>query len=190
MRRRSSLFPMFVLAVCAVAVWTYFSPYRAMNDLRAAAEAGDAEAMNELVDFPALRESIKQGVSTAVSRQLDDTSNPLARLGGWFAGKLASPLVDTFVSPDGIAALTRGSRPGEGGRQAASGDEAKADGESWKDDVKVDREYEGVDRFVVHFIDRESNRERVALVWHRDGLAGWKLTGVRLPADPGAKDER
>ncbi|HEU0051961.1 MAG TPA: DUF2939 domain-containing protein, partial [Longimicrobium sp.] len=65
-----------MLALCAAAGWSYLSPYRAMNDLREAAERGDRERMNELVDFPALRESVKLGVSTAVSQQLDDVSNP------------------------------------------------------------------------------------------------------------------
>ena len=177
MAKRRPLAPLFVIALCAAAVWLYFTPYLAMNRLQKAAEQGDTEALNELVDFPAFRESVKQGVSTAVARQIDDESNPLARLGGWIAGRLSSPLVDTFVSPEGIAALSRGERPGDDSADRAGDDGVRAP------DVKIRRGYDGFDRFVVHFHDREDGQEKVALVWKREGIAGWRLTGIRLPPD-------
>jgi hypothetical protein len=48
--------------------------------------------------------------------------------------------------------------------------------------VKVDRGYESLDQFVVHFKDKTDGQEKMALVMHRDGLFHWKLAGVRLPA--------
>jgi hypothetical protein len=177
MKKRGFLTPFVFLALLFGAVWLYFTPYLALRQLQKAAEAGDVETMNELVDFPALRESVKTGVSTAVAREIGDQGNPLARVGGMIAGTLAAPLVNTFVSPEGIAALTRGRRPDRDGQSGDDGGRVEVEG------IDVERGYESVDRFVVRFVDEESGRERVSLVMRREGIAGWKLSGVRLPEE-------
>ncbi|HEX2203332.1 MAG TPA: DUF2939 domain-containing protein [Longimicrobium sp.] len=182
MAKKRSLAPFALLVVLLAAAWMYATPYLAMRKLQAAAEAGDTRALNELVDFPALRESVKQELRSTVSRRIAaDEGNPLAALGGLIAGKLASPFVDAAVTPQGIAALTEGRRPGEEGEKEGGERGVRAP------DVKVKRGYEGVDKFVVHFHEKESGDERIALVLERDGLAGWKLTGVRLPRPEDAK---
>ena len=181
MARKSSLAPFAVLVMLFAAVWLYFTPHLAMRRLQTAAEAGDTQALNELVDFPAFRESVKQGVRTAVAREISDRDDPLARLGGMIAGAFAAPLVDAFVTPEGIAALTEGRRPSEDG-----GGEDR-DGGVRAPDLEVDREYEGLDRFVIRFREKETGQERVALVMRRDGIADWKLAGVRLPAESGER---
>ncbi|HYJ81009.1 MAG TPA: DUF2939 domain-containing protein [Longimicrobiaceae bacterium] len=174
MKKRFSFGPFLFLAVLFAGVWFYFSPYLALRKLQTAAEAGDTATLNELVDFPALRASVKQGVSTAVAREIDDEGNPLAAIGGFLAGRLASPVVDVAVSPEGIAALTRGDPRGggEGGRPRVDAPELEAK-----------RRYESLDRFVVHFVEEDSGKERLALVMQREGIAGWKLVGVRLPEE-------
>lgn len=177
------LFPLAALAAVAAGVWLYLTPYLAIDDLREAAEAGDTQTLNEMVDFPAFRESVKTGVKTAVAREIGDDGNPLARLGGWFAGQLASPMVDVFVSPEGIAALTRGERPDQDGARGSNDrDGASEDGDRVRaPKLEMRREYEGMDRFIVHFHDPESGEERFSLVMEREGIAGWELTGFRLP---------
>lgn len=183
MARKRSLAPFVFLVVLAAAAWMYATPYLAMRKLQAAAEAGDTRALNDLVDFPALRESVKSELRGTVSRRIaSDEGNPLAALGGMLAGKLASPFVDAAVTPQGIAALTEGRRPGEEGARDGGKRGVRAP------DVKVKQGYEALDRFVVRFHDREKGDERVALVLEREGLAGWKLTGVRL--DGGDRDEK
>ena len=176
-RKRSAFSSLLILAVLFAAVWMYFTPYLAMNRLQKAAKEGDTEALNELVDFPALRESVKTNVRSAVSHSVGrDRNNPFAVLGGILAGAMASPLVDAFVTPSGIAALTEGERPGS--RHEAADSVARVRVKN----VKVKRGYESMDLFVVHFVDRNDGREKMALLLHRDGLSHWKLTGIRLPA--------
>jgi hypothetical protein len=182
MRKRSSLAPFLFLALLFAGVWLYFTPYLALRKIQAAAERGDAETLNEMVDFPAFRESVKQGVRTAVSREIshggEGSGNPFAAIGGMIAGALVGPMVDGLVTPEGIAALTNGIRPDRDGDGKGSGGEER----TIDPDVEITREYESVDRFVIHFVDEKSGKERLALVMHRDGLADWKLSGVRLPA--------
>ncbi|HKP76022.1 MAG TPA: DUF2939 domain-containing protein [Longimicrobiaceae bacterium] len=173
--KRSSLSTLLVLAVLFAGVWLYFTPYLALNRLQKAAQHGDTEAMTELVDFPSLRESVKTNVRTSVEHAVSRKHNPIGVLGGLTAGAVASPLVDAFVTPQGIAALTNGERPG--GRDHADGD-----GNVRVKNVKVKRGYEGVDLFVVHFVDKTSGDERMSLLMRRDGIVHWRLSGIRLPS--------
>src|SRR6185436_7220516 len=104
--KRSPFSTLLVLAVLFAGVWLYFTPYLALNRLQKAARNGDSEAMAEMVDFPSLRESVKTNVRTQVERAVGRRSNPIGVLGGLLAGAVTSPLVDAFVTPQGIAALT------------------------------------------------------------------------------------
>jgi len=173
--KRSPFSTLIVLAVLFAGVWLYFTPYFALNRLQKAAQHGDTEAMTELVDFPSLRESVKTGVRSSVEHAVSRNHNPIGVLGGLLAGAVASPLVDAFVTPQGIAALTNGERPGD--RHHADGDANVR-----VKNVKVKRGYEGVDLFVVHFVDKTSGNERMALLMRRDGIVHWRLSGIRLPS--------
>ncbi|HEX6748903.1 MAG TPA: DUF2939 domain-containing protein [Longimicrobium sp.] len=174
-KKRSAFSSLLILAVLFGALWMYFTPYLAMSRLQKAAKEGDTETLNELVDFPALRESVKTNVRSAVEHSVGRRGNPLGVLGGLLAGAVASPLVDAFVTPSGIAALTQGERPG-------SHRDGHSDARVRVKDVKVKRGYEGVDLFVVHFVGKNDGAERMALLLRRDGLIHWRLSGIRLPA--------
>jgi len=174
MRRRGSFAPLFSLVLCLAAAWLYFSPYLAYRRLTRAADRGDVEALNALVDFPALRASFKANVTSTVSREISaDADNPFAAIGGALAGVITAPVVDAAVTPAGIAALTRGNDP-------LDGDEK--DGEEEGSRLERDRRYEGLNRFAVRYLDPETGGEAFALLLRRDGL-GWTLTGVRFGRD-------
>ncbi len=178
MRRRSPLVPLFSLALCVFAAWMYFSPYLAYRNLTRAADRGDVEALNELVDFPALRTSFKENLKNAVAREISaDADNPLAAMGGALAGMLTSRVVDAAVTPAGIAALTRGNDPTEGDGADQADENAREN-----ENVERDRRYEGLNRFAVRYLDKENGGEQYALILRRDGL-GWKLSGVRFGRD-------
>lgn len=175
MRRKSRFLPLFSLAICVAAAWLYFSPYLAYRQVTKAAERGDVEALNEVVDFPALRTSFKDNVRTAVAREISsDRGNPFAAVGGALAGLVTGPVIDAAVTPSGIAALTKGDDPRDGERDDKAG-EARTD-------VERDRRYEGTNRFAVRYLDRETGAEQYALILTRDGLR-WKLSGVRFGRD-------
>ena len=175
MRRRSPFLPLLALSLCAALVWAYFTPYFTLRKLQAAAEAGDVKTLNALVDFPAVRASVTDEVRTAATRGVaGERQSGAARVGallaGAVAGAVAQPLVNTVVTPSGVSLLIQGRRPGE---------KRPAEGRSWREDVKIERGYEGMNRFLVRYTDRESGDARVALVLEREGL-DWRLTGVRI----------
>jgi hypothetical protein len=165
--------PIFSLALCVAAAWLYFTPYMAVNKLQAAAERGDSQALNEMVDFPALRTSIRTEIQSATARGIQKDGGVFAAFGAAAAGFVVGPVVDAAVTPEGIGLLMKGQRPSNG--KDDSGDE-----DDWRDDVKISRRWEASDRFVVQYRDARSGDERIALVMRRDGVR-WKLAGVRFP---------
>jgi hypothetical protein len=167
---------LFTLALFAVIGWLYFTPYMALDKLQAAAEAGDATALNEMVDFPALRTSIKTEVQGAVSRGIQKDGGVFAAAAAAVTGVIVEPVVNAAVTPEGISLMMKGERPTD--------DEAadRKDDDSWREDTKIGRRYEASDRFVVEYRDRQSGDERISLVMQRDGLR-WRLAGVRFPRE-------
>jgi hypothetical protein len=172
--RRGPLVPLFALALCAALVWLYFTPYLALRRMQDAAERGDTATLSAMVDFPALRASLKDGVRDETARRIGlDRGGRPTRLGGVLAGTVAGaitdPIVNTMVTPAGVSLLLQGRTPGDGARPEGS----------WREGVRIDRGYEGINRFVVRYEDRETGASRAALVLRREGL-GWRLVGARL----------
>src|ERR1700739_1504736 len=90
-----------VAMVVAAIGYAYASPYIAVKHMKAAAEARGAVALNEYVDYPALRLSLKQQVGDELHRRVEGqhSSNPLLILGAVIGAALIGPLVDAYATP-------------------------------------------------------------------------------------------
>src|SRR4051812_42203371 len=94
-------------AVVLALVLAYLaSPYVSFYFFTRAIRANDRAALESFVDFPSLRQSLKQELRAmlpkSTSKKDDDAlSGVVARLGP----SLIDQLVDAFVTPDGLAAL-------------------------------------------------------------------------------------
>jgi hypothetical protein len=110
---RPLIVTLIVIVVIAALGFGYASPYIALNNLKRAADARDAQTVNQYVDFPALRESLKQQVTGLFTRRLDGhgNGNPFAAIGAMIGVALIGPLVDAYATPDGVAALLNGMPP-------------------------------------------------------------------------------
>ncbi|MBB4514814.1 DUF2939 domain-containing protein [Paraburkholderia fungorum] len=110
---RPLIVTLIVIVVIAALGFGYASPYIALNNLKRAADARDAQTVNQYVDFPALRESLKQQVTGLLTRRLDGhgSGNPFAAIGAMIGVALIGPLVDAYATPDGVAALLNGMPP-------------------------------------------------------------------------------
>ncbi|CAE6833430.1 DUF2939 domain-containing protein [Paraburkholderia haematera] len=115
--KRSAIRPLIIslilIAVIAALGFGYASPYMALNNLKRAADARDTQTVNEYVDFPALRESLKQQVTGLLTRRIDahGNGNPFAAIGAMIGVALIGPLVDAYATPDGVAAILNGMPP-------------------------------------------------------------------------------
>lgn len=171
--RRRTLPSLLLLALFAAAAGLYFTPHLSIMRLQKAAERGDAVALERMVDFPALRTSVKENVRSGVERRISRDRGALAVIGGMVAGVVADPVVDAAVTPAGIAALTRGRTPGDRADEPDTGPRSDPR-------LRIERGYEDVSTFGVRYVDRETGREHLALLLRRIGLTGWKLDGIRV----------
>src|SRR3546814_946941 len=101
-----------VAVLAALPAWTAAGPYRTVNAIRDAAQARDAQAMAEQVDFPALRSSLKAQLGDRLLREVGTPSpdNPFAAFGLSIAGGLVGGMVDVLVTPAGLGAMMEGRR--------------------------------------------------------------------------------
>ena len=197
------------LAMVVAAIgYAYASPYIAVKHMKAAADARDAVALNEYVDYPALRLSLKQQVGEMLHRRVEGqhSSNPLLILGAVIGAALISPLVDAYATPEGVAALLDGMPPtGKPGDRphapppAESGTETTEPAQSAQSAPAAapppapvasgnpapearpvtTAGYRGLNEFALTW-DRGSTGEHYAAILQRHGLFSWKLSAVEL----------
>jgi hypothetical protein len=170
-----------VACVC-VAAWVGAGPYITLHQIKVAAEAGDVEALEDLVDFPSFKESIKETVKAMMAKQMTKgelRDNPFAGLGMLLATAFIDPMVDAFVSPSGIAALTSGKKPEQPTVQKVPATKTASNNDSTnRSDVQADMGFESLSKFLVKF-HSAGKEDGVTLVLKRHGLF-WKLSALRL----------
>ncbi|CAE6696660.1 hypothetical protein R69619_00515 [Paraburkholderia nemoris] len=199
---RPLIVTLIVIVVIAALGFCYASPYMALNTLKRAADARDAQTVNEYVDFPALRESLKQQVTGLLTRRLDvqGNGNPLAAIGAMIGVALIGPLVDAYATPDGVAALLNGMPPrGNPGERppvpAGAGNPPAApaaapepapppagnNGNSATppQPPQTTAGYRGLNEFVVSY-QHGAGDARYSAILRREGLFTWKLAAVNL----------
>lgn len=170
-----------VAVLAALLAWTAAGPYRTVNAIRDAAQARDAQAMAEQVDFPALRSSLKAQLSDRLLREVGTPSpdNPFAAFGLSIAGGLVGGMVDVLVTPAGLGAMMEGRRTWDraSGTPPPSSDEAR-DPSAPRPLQDAQYRYESLSRFTATVHDDQGRP--VVFVMTRRGL-DWKLSDIRLP---------
>lgn len=191
-----------VIALIAVLGLLYASPYIALDRMKRAADARDAETVNTYVDFPLLRESLKEQVGQLLTRKIDvqKSGNPLALLGAMIGAALIGPLVDSYATPDGVAAILNGmpprGDPGEKPPAPPSADSANAGTAPGSPQTRppvasapaqpapkhppaTTAGYRSFDTFAVNY-QHGAGDARYSAVLRRYGLFSWKLVGIEL----------
>ncbi len=197
---KSVVITLIVAVVVAVLGLIYASPYIALDRLKRAADARDAQTVNQYVDFPSLRESLKDQVGQLLTRKIDTqkSGNPLAMIGAMIGAALIGPLVDSYATPDGVAALLNGIPPrGDPGEKppvpseansAAGGAPEAAPAQpaptavapsSPKPPQQTTAGYRSFDTFAVNYQHGAGNA-RYSAILRRYGLFSWKLVAVEL----------
>ena len=149
----------------------YLGPYITLLRLKAAVEERNAEEVAECVDFPAVRQSLKEQLQTVVSQRFDSQNNPLAALAAGFAVSVADGFVDRLVTPDGLATLMAGQKPALAGNVPTPGTPAREPLEG------ATYGYESFGTFVVK-VPTQGGSIRFVLV--RNGI-DWTLSRIEIP---------
>jgi hypothetical protein len=168
-------------ALLVAAATSFASPWWTLHDLQSAAARRDADAVAALVDFPALRASVKSQVQRSLDRNLGmaGSDNPLAKFGQALASTLVDPLVDAVVSPAGVAAMVEHGKITVAKPQAEPGaaDAPPAPASTPAEPPRYAVHYRGLNGFAV------TARDGGSFLFHRTGLWSWQLAGIELPAE-------
>src|ERR1700674_589080 len=174
-----------IIAVVAAGA-TDFSPEITIYQLRQAVKDKDDGALSEHIDFPALRESLRNQLQLVVANAMavkDREDNPFAALGVMLAEKMIGGIVDSIVSPAAIRMsfqLQTAPTAQSEAKHDASGSPQGPD-QSASPDIgpSFTVHSRGLSRFVL--VQRRGNLS-IHYTFRRERLT-WKLVSMDLPAD-------
>ena len=160
-----------LVIVAVVLGWYWASPFFSVASLRNAALRGTAAELNTRVDFSRLREELKTQISILmIARMAEDLrANPFAAIGVALAAKLTDVMIDTMVTPAGIASLMEPAKD-------RAPDELSGLHLMFSSDFVVQRD--GISAF--DFYAANEREKKPALRFSRDGL-NWRLVGIHMP---------
>lgn len=152
-----------VLLAVAGGGWLWGSPYLTLLHLKRAADARDLAAISARIDFPAVRADLK----TQLRERLEPRKgSALEQLGEAIAERLADPVVDAAVTPEGMRALFASAAVAKAARPSFGNVDPK--------EMRVRRD--GLGRFAL----TSANGSGPEVVFELQGLT-WRVTAVRLP---------
>jgi hypothetical protein len=175
----------------ALLVAFYFaSPVLALQNLTAAAKAGDKARLESAVDFPAVRESLKSQLKATMTRKFEEDpklrDNPFAAFGQMLLVGVVDKAVDAYATPDAIADMVATSKPPKNISATPGGPVIEQPAPEAKPKAKSDTEvhygYQDLNHFRATYRDRkDGDQEPFGLVLERRGIFKWKLTRIELP---------
>lgn len=160
----------------AFAALLYASPYIALRSIGKAIDRRDAEAVSEYVDFPALRENVKGQLLVKMQAEMNTPAmagNPFAAVGQMLAAGFINQFTETMISPAGVMLMLENGKASKPTDIAAAG--ARIDTKPTRQRVDLVVDYQGWSKVFVH-----PKNEPGGFIFRRDGLIGWKLTGIRM----------
>ena len=180
--KRRSLITAAAVAVGLFLIAYFASPLLAVRGLVSAAKAGDEAALEQRVDFTALRQSMKNEMNARLvaemRKDLGDHDKALGGLGMLLAPSFISSAVDTLITPKAVAAMVTEARE----PRAADGiGQARPKTDDADDKIKRSYSYRGLNTFAVTLHEQDRPERRLSLLMERRNLFFWKLAGVELP---------
>ena len=167
------------------AIYLYASPYLVLNSIKNAAQQGDADKLSGYIDFPSVKQSMKDQVKAAMVEELaaSDEQDGFEALGTMLAAAMIDPLIDGLVTPDGVALMIQGQKLDFDLNNDKPEDKPKAKNE----DTDYKAGYLSFNRFKVQIIDADDPNESLDVIMHRDWLS-CKVTRINFSLD--SKDKK
>jgi hypothetical protein len=90
--------------------FTTSGPFRTIYAIKDSLRTSDAKNIGKYVDFPVLRQNIKDQLGTVLTDRVSDAleNNPLGAVVSGFSANLADRMIESFVTPAGLRALMSG----------------------------------------------------------------------------------
>jgi hypothetical protein len=154
-------------------------PYLTISAIKTGIVENDSEKLSENIEFPTLRQNMKEQFNAVMMKnavtEMED--NPFAALAAGLATQMVDGIVDSFITPSGLAALMEGEKPNEG---VAISDTATPPPE--KDELFKNARfsYDSMSKFSI-WVPNDKGEE-VRFVLKRVGFS-WKLVNLVIPMD-------
>lgn len=167
-----------ILAAIVIAVISFFAaPGVAFFAIRSAADANDAAALSRLIDYTAVRQSLRPQLNGNPAAQAPAASfleDPIGAVRRQFeqAAPALGPQPDIYLTPAAVAALTRGE-----GRYAAQRTAPAPEGE--RRDLFPEPVFWGVNRARMAVTDEGGSK--TIFTFERKGPFEWRLVHIALP---------
>ena len=177
--------PWLVGLLVIFAIYLYASPYLVLNNIKNAAEQGDADKLSGYIDFPSVKQSMKDQVKAVMVKELASSKeqNGFEALGTMLGAAMIDPLIDGLVTPDGVALMLQGQKLDFDLNNDTPEDKPKSKNE----DIDYKAGYLSFNRFKVQVIDADDPNESIDVIMHRDWLS-WKVTRINFSLD--SKDKK
>lgn len=175
------------VAVVGFAVAYFGSPVLAARDLTEAAKTGDEAELKRLVDFPSFRSSLKDELrDEMVARLRMDNAlgdSALSGIGMILAPGLVNGAIDILITPEVIAEVVNSGETPDPTRRLRIREPEKAGADAKGDEVKQSYGFRDLNTFTITLSQTDDPDQKLALLMKRQGLFGWKLSGVDINPD-------
>lgn len=167
--------------VVLVLAYVVASPWITVYQMKQAADAQDGEQLSEYIDFPSVRQSLKDQLNARVLGEIDkdEDANPMAALGASFAGMVVERMVDAYVTPAAITEMMKGDTPKEAPEKPRDLPPSEP-GEEPEPLADARMGYADLNRFVIELEAKDAEDKPAKFVLRRRGM-GWQLTEILLP---------
>jgi Protein of unknown function (DUF2939) len=179
MRSTIKIAAVLVVLWLAYAAWPFFDVYRLLD----AVQARDVAALNDRIDFLALRRSLTAQIARTYLRLTGKAGQPGSIVEQFTVGvatSVADPLVAKLVSPEALLDLLQTGRPSgiaADNIPSIEGIGAQAAGNAWR--LYLNSEL-GIGRFFITLPVDKPPPESFRLGFCLTGWT-WKLCGIELP---------
>jgi hypothetical protein len=171
-----------ITIVIVISAYLYASPYLALKNLKSAAEQNDIETINQYIDYPSVRQSLKDQLSAyMLEDSKPEKSNTLAKFGKMLANSMAEPLLDAVVTPTGIGLILQGKNLNPS--HMSSNTPMTNDPQQAKEEnTEYKLYYTSFNRFVIDVKSKQRHNQQVQVVMQREGLH-WQIKQIIIPLD-------
>lgn len=167
------------------------SPYIVLYQIKQAIQAKDAEKVSRYIDYPSVRQSVKDQMNAMMMQEMSQMSNRntggFEQLGALFATTMVDKMVDGYVTPHGLEKALAGKDMTPMGNDSVSNqgeqtDTHPNDFSNFGENVKTETDYTAMNEFQVSFYGKDPNDTEPPLEFKmkRDGLS-WRVIEVKLP---------
>ena len=158
----------FAVATLAVVTWLFVAPIFTAQELQRALRDNDAAAIQNVVNFPALRQNLRGTLGANLAGQGGAAKlEPGSVFGAALAGLMMGPIVDALVTPAGLSALFKGGAGAFTGQAAGN--------------IRVASGLQSLNKYAITLTDLDNPASVVTLVLMPNGLQ-WQLTAIEFPA--------